>query len=847
MCVALVKFVFIILWSVLSVTFLFSSNTLAEPQGWVGADIHNREVGPGRSFLSGEVPCAGVEKYIDIGAYYRGVTGCVFGDEVSVRIARYKNDVDVFEYAVAFPYEQRFSRVEELCHNKAGCSYAPRTNAFLMQTLVSPGVQGILLYDHFVEHLKQQFTPEGERYYKFTPDGNMLLVATPDGPLAANAARFSDNGEWAVVELKTQGIVRIHVDTQAMLRIDPLGLLYDIGKDPIVEFTISNDGQWVVVTGKNAGLDVIKVAENCGDELVRNLKTGYYNGYKACPTRSLDARLILSGYSMASAPTFSEDGSLLSVTVTTTNGKKRVVFSPNQELIENQDVYVAMGDSFTSGEGETDKGRYLDHTDNANNQCHVSNRSYPFLLGLKWGVTSYNLACSGAVISDTTSDKGESQFSTLLQLEPNIISIGIGGNDAGLMTKLKACLGISTCEWAKDGANRKAIAREIESIASKLMALVESIKTEVPSAKIVLVGYPKVINEDGNASCGIPLNSLLDSKERFFMDQAIQHLNKVVDAVAGVTGVNYVGVEDALYGERLCEGGSKAMNAIRIGDTIAPITFLPKVKVIGAESFHPTPFGHTMMAAAITDRFATKASLVNSCQNCRGHVPQIQASSYWTSSDDQSDKEQFVALKMLEKVSYKLGETVGIKISQLFKPGTNVKAEIHSTPTEIALYTADEKGSVDQSFQIPNDFAPGYHTVHLKGVARDGYPLNAYSLVWIEGDGSNQQDIKVETTQDEHISIAYPASTKEPSTQPADTNILTSSQYNIASVLTTPNYDVLGKSHDIQTLRGMAGGENNINDIPKESSKANAWPLIGYVLGVGVIVVLIYRIIRKSL
>ena len=69
---------------------------------------------------------------------------------------------------------------------------------------------------------------------------------------------------------------------------------------------------------------------------------------------------------------------------------------------------------------------------------------------------------------------------------PDVLSLSIGGNDVGLIAKLKACLGIGTCEWAVPGLKRFAAYREIVDFYDVLISTFSTVRryyTELGSGK----------------------------------------------------------------------------------------------------------------------------------------------------------------------------------------------------------------------------------------------------------------------------------------------------------------------------------------------------------------------------
>lgn len=109
--------------------------------------------------------------------------------------------------------------------------------------------------------------------------------------------------------------------------------------------------------------------------------------------------------------------------------------------------YVALGDSFQSGEGAYD---YLPLTDTEQNKCHRSANAYPRRL-VDNGAVALALdfgACSGAVISDLAvpyapSDPpytdGTAQLDRL-DSSTKLVTLGVGGNDVGFASILKGCI-----------------------------------------------------------------------------------------------------------------------------------------------------------------------------------------------------------------------------------------------------------------------------------------------------------------------------------------------------------------------------------------------------------------------
>jgi hypothetical protein len=91
--------------------------------------------------------------------------------------------------------------------------------------------------------------------------------------------------------------------------------------------------------------------------------------------------------------------------------------------------YVALGDSYSSGNGA---GSYI----GASGDCHRSTNAYPYLYMLHHATSSFSFeACSGAVTTDVTNNQlGPLNSST------GLVSISIGGNDAGFSDVMTTCV-----------------------------------------------------------------------------------------------------------------------------------------------------------------------------------------------------------------------------------------------------------------------------------------------------------------------------------------------------------------------------------------------------------------------
>jgi lysophospholipase L1-like esterase len=149
--------------------------------------------------------------------------------------------------------------------------------------------------------------------------------------------------------------------------------------------------------------------------------------------------------------------------------------------------YVALGDSYSSGVGTRS---YLDD----GTSCQRSAYAYPSLIAAARGYALNFRACSGAKIPDVTNTQLSALTSTTAY-----VTISVGGNDAGFADVLTECAQpwwMSDCNGAIDAAQ----AYIDNKLPAALSTLYAAIRSRATTAKVVVVGYPRIFNgEDCNA------------------------------------------------------------------------------------------------------------------------------------------------------------------------------------------------------------------------------------------------------------------------------------------------------------------------------------------------------------
>jgi lysophospholipase L1-like esterase len=626
--------------------------------------------------------------------------------------------------AVSFALDGTMRPLRGVCEYLWGCLYAGSTDTFV-KVHAETTTRVVSLYKQASRSVRTYFdSVEGRVVSTFERTMADLVISDQSGrKLSVGGMALSGNGQWLVVELRGLGLLRVNLTDLSVRRLTAGGPPYGIGMDPILHLAISNDGRHVVQAGENAGFTMIEVVEGCGEPLGEEVGQTFAAGAQPCPSSSASVWELFPGFRIALHPRFSHSGDRLKFWVGAWGQTARqvVLRAPGSDVVPAYD-YVALGDSFTSGEGETD-GAYLPQPEERE-RCHVSPRSYPYLVGHLPGVVMVNRGCAGAKIADVTSGEG-AQFDPLDIAR--VMSVGIGGNDAGFMTKLRACVQPGTCEWV-EGPGRWQTAQEIGRLYDKLIHLYRHLAVNAEGTALYAVGYPLIIRTD--APCRGLTGMLLDAAERQFMVEGLAYMNSVIQAAAQAAGIRYVDMSVAFAGRELCRGTAlPAMNGLRIGDDISPVSEWPQLKIIGSETFHPTPYGHQLLAATIGRQYPE--FLYASPCGCATASPMPQPPTYWT-DEGREDPYQQHALAFLDASRTIPSGEIGVTFhNHTFAPHSVVRIEMHSENYLLGEMIADEQGGLTAQFTLP-DAGEGYHTIHAYGMSPGLIAVDLYQEILVE-------------------------------------------------------------------------------------------------------------------
>jgi lysophospholipase L1-like esterase len=220
---------------------------------------------------------------------------------------------------------------------------------------------------------------------------------------------------------------------------------------------------------------------------------------------------------------------------------------------------VALGDSYSAGNGA---GNYI----SSSGDCHRSNSAYPALWASAHGPSSFTFAaCSGAVTTDVTAKQlGGLNSST------GLVSITIGGNDAGFSDVMTTCVTGSDSTCVSRVSTAETYIRN--TLPGRLNTVFNAIRAKAPNARVVVLGYPHMY--DLSAWFCVGLSSTKHKK----INEAADVLDSTIASAASAHGFAFGDVRTTFNGHELCSGDDY-LHSLVVSPTWA--------------SYHPTAKGHS--------------------------------------------------------------------------------------------------------------------------------------------------------------------------------------------------------------------------------------------------------------
>ena len=244
--------------------------------------------------------------------------------------------------------------------------------------------------------------------------------------------------------------------------------------------------------------------------------------------------------------------------------------------------YVSMGDSFTAAP-------FVPITDIAYG-CYRSGNNYPSQLARALGVRQHvDRSCSGARTLDLTSGQRTARGSRVapqmdaLTPETDLVTIGIGANNYRLYARLATvCRKLTTICPLDD--QRVLFDQILDRLRPALVGTLEEVQQRSPRARVVLVGYPRLLPPEGDCR---RLPRMRPEDRQTFRDVNLR-LVQEMQAAAAEAEVEYVDFYDASRGHDVCSREPWVQG--RVGDGRV------------AAALHPMPAGQDALADLLEER-----------------------------------------------------------------------------------------------------------------------------------------------------------------------------------------------------------------------------------------------------
>ena len=218
--------------------------------------------------------------------------------------------------------------------------------------------------------------------------------------------------------------------------------------------------------------------------------------------------------------------------------------------------YVALGDSYSSGLGA---GSYL----SSSGSCDRSTSAYPEQWSDARSPASFvSVACSGA----TTADVIDSQVSAL-GASTTLVSITIGGNDAGFSSVMETCVLASTSSCLNAVSTAEAFITSPGGLPASLDTTLRTIRADAPNATIVVLGYPDLYDLSKSSTC-----IGLSTEDRTALNGGADDLDGALAAAAARNGDTFADVRPGFAGHEICDPGSwlNSMDIFAISSSYHP-------------------------------------------------------------------------------------------------------------------------------------------------------------------------------------------------------------------------------------------------------------------------------------
>lgn len=227
--------------------------------------------------------------------------------------------------------------------------------------------------------------------------------------------------------------------------------------------------------------------------------------------------------------------------------------APEQAPVQR---YVALGDSYAAGP-------LVPIPTGEPAGCLRSNHNYPAVVAESLGVADFHdVSCSGATTENITGPQSVTLGTNPPQLDAlasdtQLVTLSIGGNDIGFADIITECATRSplqptgsACKDHYTAGGTDQLAQEIDEAAPKVAGVLAAIDERSPDARVLLVGYPAILPDEGPGCFPVVPFSPGDVE---YLREVEKELNAMLADEAAAAGTDFVDTYTPSIGHDACQ------------------------------------------------------------------------------------------------------------------------------------------------------------------------------------------------------------------------------------------------------------------------------------------------------
>ncbi|MFD8480606.1 SGNH/GDSL hydrolase family protein [Kitasatospora sp. NPDC059673] len=250
----------------------------------------------------------------------------------------------------------------------------------------------------------------------------------------------------------------------------------------------------------------------------------------------------------------------------------------------DQYQWAALGDSYTAGAFVGDPQPALG--DASRDGCDRTSNAYPGLVDQELAefppgkpVRLSNASCGGATIADIATAK-QTPISSVqppaggwpavdpqtqragLNEDTDVVTVGVGGNSLPFGGMLLKCLALGhsgkSCRdhFTSPPEGEESIQDKLARVQDEYIEMLAKVHQAAPNAKVITVGYPTILPNQGSA-CGsgdlTQLGSITPADIDWLRDDVLKQLNTTIQRVTEFFGDRYLDVYSSSEGHDACQ------------------------------------------------------------------------------------------------------------------------------------------------------------------------------------------------------------------------------------------------------------------------------------------------------